>query len=62
MYLIYEPHTTIIDQIKQKVFEKNRYKYRAYFLKQYLSPGACPKLNNTVRIRPFTDNLGWKYG
>ena len=42
MFLLYEPHTTIMEIIKQKVLKENRYKYRAYFLEQYVLPGACP--------------------
>jgi hypothetical protein len=40
MFLSYEPHTTVMEIIKQRVLKDNRYKYRAYFLGQYVLPEA----------------------
>ncbi|CAM4986513.1 unnamed protein product [Rotaria socialis] len=38
MCLLYEPHTTIIEDLKRTVFGNNRDKYQAFLLQQYLRP------------------------
>ncbi|CAF3350579.1 unnamed protein product [Rotaria sp. Silwood1] len=56
MYLVYELHTTIIDDLKQMVFKGDRYKYQAFFRQQYLLPyGRVP--NETSGEEPIIFKL-----
>lgn len=39
MYITLEPHTEIVDDLKQIVLYKDRFKYRAFYRKKYLDVG-----------------------
>lgn len=53
MSLIYEPHTTLIDDLKQMVFNKNRHKYRAFFRQQFLRADEFVP-NETSYLEPIS--------